>query len=332
MKTTLIARSLSSLCLIALAAGCSTPVDNDASTDGAVADSMTTDIRTTPTDVPNRVNDVPNADVPNADVPNIDVVENDVVENDVVANDVPNAVEDAVEDVANTDTPNAIDVADNDVPNAVDVQRQDVANDGPVVVPPAYTVAPMLMADCDDLARGEVQLDIVDDDAASAAPIALPFAFRLYGTPVSHWSGTTNGYAQLYADGRGTPSTSFSNVSIPGARVPSGMLAAFWDDLVVVDPAVVRTLTLGVGAERRFVIEWFNVDLIDGGTTLQFQIKLYETSNVIEYHYCTLNGDGSDGASATVGLQSVDPAVGDLVGFNAPGTLIQGQRIRFTPR
>lgn len=286
--------------------------------DGAVIDTFVADARADPVDVPSGGMDVPNRDVPNADAPNADV---------------PNGRVDAAMDVASNDVVPPRDVPNGvDVPNAVDVLNRDASTDVPVIVAPAYSVNTMLMADCDDLSRGEVQVDVVGDDEATAAPIMLPFAFRLYGAPVSHWSATTNGYAQLYADGRGTPSTSYTNTSLPDRAAPPGMLAAFWDDLLVEDPALVRTQTLGMGPERRFVVEWIDVARIVGATTLRFQIKLYESSNVIEYHYCTLNGDSSDGAEATIGLQSLDPAVGDLVGFDAPGTLTEGQRIRFTPR
>lgn len=279
-------------------------------------DVVSNDVPNRPNDVPNRPNDVPDNDVQENDVPDNDVQENDVPDNDVQENDVPN-----------NDVPN------NDVPTPpADAAADAAVNDAPNPVLNRYAVDPMMTADCDDLAMGDVQRDVVDDDSASAAPIALPFAFRLYGTPVTHWSATTNGYAQLYENDRGTPSTDYDNITLPSARAPSGILAAFWDDLTVNDPALVRTATLGMGDTRRFVVEWFNVSRLAARTTLRFQIKLFESTNVIEYHYCTLVGADSDGASATVGLQSVDSMVGDLVGLDTAGTLTENQRIRFTPR
>ena len=92
----------------------------------------------------------------------------------------------------------------------------------------------------------------------------------------------------------------------------------------------------GFAGARRFVVEWHTVNTIGLEAELRFQIKLFETSDVIEFHYCTMTdldmSDRHSGAEATIGLQNFAGTVASQVSFDTAGTTPTGAWIRFTPR
>lgn len=198
----------------------------------------------------------------------------------------------------------------------------------------AYTVTTNAMADCtEDLSMAPLVTWIptgmppmppvppLDDESTAFA--ALPFAFNYFAAPVTHWAVNTNGLAQLGAAGSGDPA--YSNTTLPSASAPTGALAVFWDDGEVgALPEGVRTLSRGVAPNRSFIIEWTHHSLA-AANALRYRVKLFETSNIIEYHYCSMTGPmGSTvhtGSSATIGLQSVDRMRGQL--FAMPNTANQ---------
>jgi hypothetical protein len=205
----------------------------------------------------------------------------------------------------------------------------------------AYSVTQAAMASCDDISMSPRDPAVVGDDAVSMfAP--LPFAFSYHRAAVTHWAANTNGLAQLgsMAD---MASSAYSNAMLPVNTAPSGALAVFWDDLEVGPaPQGVRAQVLGAMPNRRLVIDWTNTHL-GAANSLHFQVKLFETTNVIEYHYCAMAADpmapadmAHTGSSATIGLQSVDRMVGQTFTFNrvnaiGAGSMPVTNMIRWTP-
>jgi len=196
---------------------------------------------------------------------------------------------------------------------------------------------------CDDLTTGTV-LTLTPaagtsiDDAASAIT-ALPFNFQLAGTTVTHYSVTSNGFAQLWTSATGMPSRAFRNNRIPVPDAPNGFLAPFWDDLspVTGGNTDARVASFGTAPNRHFTIQWTNWTLFDDDTTrLTFQAKLFETSHVVEFHYCTLTPgtvtpDLATGGSATVGIEDLTGTVGRAHSFNTAGSVSTSSALRFTP-
>jgi hypothetical protein len=202
-----------------------------------------------------------------------------------------------------------------------------------------YLVVSTMSATCDDIAAMSTVLpSLVGDDASTGTAIPLPFPFSLFGEPATHWGANTNGLMQLFSSATATATTAYSNTDLnaSSASIPGG-LAIFWDDLevdAVERPgAVVRHATLGAAPNRRFVLEWFNVGPLGGGTdTMRFQIKLSEGSNIAEYHYCSMVGSTrATGDSASIGLQNLGASRSVGVSFNMP-TATTGRLIRFVPR
>jgi hypothetical protein len=174
-----------------------------------------------------------------------------------------------------------------------------------------------------------------DDSAAAIA--ALPFTMRFFGTDTTHFSVTSNGFTQLWTSMTGTPATSFGNVAFPNTLTPNNMVAPYWDDLVpVAMTSAVRTQALGTAPNRRFVVEWRDWRHISGIDTdrLTFQAKLFETTGVVEFHYCSMMpaNDTNSGGSTTIGLEDATGMSSALISFNTPSRAATGTGYRLTPR
>lgn len=212
--------------------------------------------------------------------------------------------------------------------------------------PAPYTVTAMSGA-CDSftgatvtpLLDGTTTPAIADD--VSSGTLALPFAFSSFGTPVTHYSVSSNGFLQLYTSSAGLGAAASSNDPIPTSFEPNGVVAPFWDDLDPTDnPGVARVVgaVFGTGSMRRFTVQWEAVPLYSvPGSLVTVQARLYETTNVIELHACSLTAgtdpldvDRERGLSASVGIESPDGTDGVQASFNA-ASVVAGQVVRYTP-
>jgi len=200
--------------------------------------------------------------------------------------------------------------------------------------PTPYTET-TLSTSCDDMSAGTVVPGPTSDDSTSA-PLALPFAFDFFGDAVTHYSVSSNGIAQLWPSSRAAGSADYNNIPLPSPGAPLGLVAPLWDDLVPGMGASVRTLVSGTGSSRRLTVEWSNwMYISDGrGALLTFQAKLFETTGVIEFHYCSMGTADPEyhaGASATVGLQNLTGTDGVLHSFDTPASVSVTTALRFTP-
>lgn len=168
------------------------------------------------------------------------------------------------------------------------------------------------------------------DDAV--AFVTLPFNFSLFRDIYlagSRISIATNGWLSLEA----VPTPEFQNASLPAQTVtrpggsaglvPASLIAAFWDDLILKSNSAVTTRVLGSSPNRRFVVEWSNVSILDEegvdlNANLTFEAVLFEGSNDIQYVYQSVSGPRSDGSSATVGAQDLKRTTAFQSGFNQP--------------
>jgi hypothetical protein len=182
-------------------------------------------------------------------------------------------------------------------------------------------------------------------DSVATANLALPFAFSYFATPVTTYSVTSNGLFGLFAT-TGTVSA-FSTLSgnpIPNVATPNNVIAAYAADMdragAVAGTAVIQTLTVGTTPNRTFVVEWF--DFAPWGSParperLQFQVKLQETTNAIELHYCRLDpstglSSAVTGGNAVIGLENAggtDPSV--AWSYQTANSVNTTQAIVFTP-
>jgi len=147
------------------------------------------------------------------------------------------------------------------------------------------------------------------DDQLSNA-ITLPFTFYYNCQPYTQIKISSNGW--LTFDLSQTSSLPTNNLS--GTSL---IIAPLWDDLQCTNN--VRYQTSGIAPNRVFTIEWLNMEWNWQANTavISFQVKLYETSNRIEFIYRQETGavnNGSGGAS--IGLSG---AVGQFLSLNNTG-------------
>jgi hypothetical protein len=200
-----------------------------------------------------------------------------------------------------------------------------------------------LSAACDSMTSATLVLDRpADDEASLVAP--LPIAFRFFGDAATHYAVTSNGLLQLFPGGGGAASTYGLNDVIPDAAAPNGYVAPFWDDLEPMSTAVsqVSGRVVGTGVDRHYTIQWANFRTIgtETGERMTFQAKLFESTGVIEFHYCSLLSGMSSGSmarvsgsSATIGLENFAGNDGVVHSYNASGgdAVGTGRAIQFVP-
>lgn len=170
-------------------------------------------------------------------------------------------------------------------------------------------------------------------------PLALPFPFSLFGASVAGYGLSSNGFMQLLPAVVGALSATPLNRAIPLTEAPNGIVAPFWDALAPRPTfgSYLRAGVVGSAPNRRFVVEWSDWGLIEDPTAqLRFQAKLFETSQVIELHYCSLAmgtmTDLQTGRHATIGVENLAGTRAVLVGANNRRVVTSGSAIRLTPR
>jgi hypothetical protein len=177
-----------------------------------------------------------------------------------------------------------------------------------------------------------------DDQGTGLLSLPAGFSFPFFSMPATQYSVCMNGFAQLFPASGGAPDCAFSNTMLPDPAAPSGTVAPFWDDLIPTPTTTLRSLVSGSAPNRVFTIQWFDAAFINGANErLQFQTKLFETSGVIEFHYCSLqpNGGSTDflsGGGATIGLESFGNNAALVHSVDTPNSVMSGGALRFTPQ
>ncbi|MDP3274910.1 MAG: hypothetical protein Q8Q09_06900 [Deltaproteobacteria bacterium] len=202
-----------------------------------------------------------------------------------------------------------------------------------------YAVTRLEGQTCEALPMGAAPVMGVANDDSASAYAALPFTLNYFGAPAGAYYVSSNGHIVLAAAGMtGAGSSSSFNSIIPTGSAPNGVLAAFWDDLAptTAGMGVVRTGIAGMMPSRRFIAQWDAWTFFSATSPrVTFQIKLHETTNVIEFVYCDvtpgMDMDRATGNSATIGIENLAGTEGIPVSFNTAGAVQTGSLIRFTP-
>lgn len=142
---------------------------------------------------------------------------------------------------------------------------------------------------------------LVCDECAQTS-ILLGFTFKYCGTNYTRVAASSNGTISF----ANTSSTPYANASanIPGA----GFLMPFWDDLSGTSSSSITPasyyITTGTAPNRVFTFEWkdFRHSLLGSAIQASFQVKLYETSNIVEFIYGPSITTGS--LSSTFGISN----------------------------
>lgn len=136
-----------------------------------------------------------------------------------------------------------------------------------------------------------------DDVAQSAIPIG--FTFNYLGTNYTTIGVNTNGVASFDP----VMSISGTNNNLYVATAPNNSLAPWWDNIW--SDSILYQLQ-GVPGSQTFTIQWTNSYSYFNTATqrLNFQITLYETSNVIEFSYgAFVPGVAAANESASIGIE-----------------------------
>ncbi len=154
-----------------------------------------------------------------------------------------------------------------------------------------------------------------EDDGIAVLP--LPFAFSYFDVPSSTITVSVNGFASV---GTFSLGSSWRNAAIPSAGEPDGIMAVWWDDLLL-DTAVpggasIGYEVLGAAPNRTLVIEWVDLRLQGHNTAnhrrFTFQLQLDEGTNEIRFHYADTETAGGvpTAATASAGIEDSSGANG----------------------
>ena len=130
---------------------------------------------------------------------------------------------------------------------------------------------------------------VQDEGYANNIPIGFPFNYL--GVNYTAISASTNGFASFEA----LTSAYFSN-NLSTGIAPRPLLAPLWEDLALSAITDMQYLTTGAAGNKVFILQWSNVlyDFGAGTASASFQIRLYETTNKIEFIYLSLAGAVQD--------------------------------------
>jgi hypothetical protein len=169
-----------------------------------------------------------------------------------------------------------------------------------------------------------------DDNLSTAQPIGFNFSYK--GQTFSQFSASTNGFMTFNvgtsALGNGTGVYGYENTTLTSSTGSLNTLAPFYEDLVTTgNPGNLAGLNAGLkyqltgsAPNRVLTVEWIGFETFgNAGPNLNFQVKLYETTNVIEYVYGTMemfNGTANYSYTYSLGLNgpaiSTTPTVQEL--------------------
>ena len=148
-----------------------------------------------------------------------------------------------------------------------------------------------------------------DDSYSSAISLGNNFTFNYWGVDYTSVVIATNGYIKF----EGSSSNGYSNDLTSSSYY--NVLAAFWDDL---DATSTQYTTTGTAPYRVFIMQHNGYVHGYSSNTFSFQIKLYETTNVIEFCY----GDGFPNVtscSASIGLNNRENGVTSFISVTPTG-------------
>ncbi len=148
------------------------------------------------------------------------------------------------------------------------------------------------------------------DDGNVNISIGFPFVYA--GASYSSLKLSTNGWVSLNQTG----SLGYLNNDLFTTTVPNATIAPWWDDLNDDATSAVYYKTEGTTPNRVFTAEWNRVLTYYTGADarISFQVKLYETTNVIEFHYGGLeSGTHNSSESASIGVEDATGGSGHFL-------------------
>jgi hypothetical protein len=153
---------------------------------------------------------------------------------------------------------------------------------------------------------GGTALDAIEADDAISATIPIGFSFRFNGVNYSNIKVSSNGFITFNT----TASTSAPGNSSAVASSFLPLIAPLWDDLAgsVTSSSAASYQLTGTSPDRVLTIEWLNWewDYTATEAVISMQVKLYETTNKVEFIYRQEAGNVVPGSSggASIGIMA----------------------------
>ena len=145
-----------------------------------------------------------------------------------------------------------------------------------------------------DMSSGTTQLVSPGANDVASVVTNLPFAFYMLGTRYTQFSVSSNGYIRL-----GGTAVSPTQYTMGTANIP--LIAALGSDLQVSSSGKVHYKTTGAAPNRVLTLEFLHMTIINGGVAAAgdgtYQVRLYETSGIIEFVYGPMNRNTSLGVN-----------------------------------
>lgn len=150
-----------------------------------------------------------------------------------------------------------------------------------------------------------------DDNRSSLTDIGFDFFYN--GILYTQFSVSTNGFIDFSsntANGTGNGAFGYQNTAFTnGGSSTMPALAVMYDDLTAQGGvnalgSSIFYLVSGTAPNRVLTVEWVNMAVYNNTTpSLNFQVKLYETTGLIEYCYGTMTG-GTANYTYTLGINA----------------------------
>lgn len=163
-----------------------------------------------------------------------------------------------------------------------------------------------------------------ENDEGFSNDLPIGFSFKFNNVDYSKLNVNVNGFITF---GNGFDSVVADKYSInklskglePNLNRP--IIAPLWDDLSILDNNFLLYKLEGTAPNRVFTIEWAEVhwNFNDLQTSISFQLKLFETSNKIQFIYNPLN-NAPKNPSASIGISTCLDCVNSFLSVNSLST------------
>jgi hypothetical protein len=173
---------------------------------------------------------------------------------------------------------------------------------------------------------------LLDESFANNIPIGFVFQYNGLNYKTIHLNA--NGMASLgaafVANTAANPGYDINELrAATGFRgVTRPVLAPLWDNLTFATANDLTYKTEGSSPNRVFTAQWQNMLWQTGSAAVSFQLKLYETSNIIEFVYRQESNAGSGTKSASIGITA---EAGAPLTDDDPGTFLSLGNATATP-
>lgn len=146
-------------------------------------------------------------------------------------------------------------------------------------------------------------------DDGGWANLTIPFSFMYFGTSYNTFAVSTNGFLQ---PGAGIPATftGYSN-TFPSTFAARPSIGAMYSDLDFRTVGVINYFVSGTAPNRKLVVNWSNGNFYNTVGSLNTQLVIYETTNIIEVHTTSSTG-------TNIAVEGIQNAAG-TTSFVAPG-------------